>query len=172
MCPRAEALVRCPTVPEPSIEVPDAVRGGAGLSPGMRATAVALSEALFATRRGPPPADQLAWLADDLDDFLRRAGSHARWSMRLCLLAVAWMVPLFMRRLGGFAAMDLASRTEGLERMEASSLGVPFFGAKAILCVLWYEHEENARHAGYDGESLVSVRRSRTSGIVDAGAQR
>lgn len=158
---RGGCLVASALVSASSIEVPDAVRGGAGLTPGMRANAIALSEALFATRKGPPPAETLNWLADELDDFLRRAGARARWSMRLCLLAVAWMVPLFARRVGGFATMDLAARTHGLERMEASSLGVPFFGAKAILCVLWYEHEENAEHAGYDGVSLVEVRRSR-----------
>lgn len=159
--PRAEGLVASVPVSATSIEVPDAVRGGAGLTPGMRASTVALAEALFATREGPPAAETLAWLADDLDDFLRRSGDRARWSMRLCLLAVAIMVPLFARRLGGFASMDLEARSRGLERMEASSLGVAFFGAKAILCVLWYEHADNAEHAGYDGISLVEVRRSR-----------
>lgn len=137
----------------------------------MRADAIALAEVLFATREGPPPADRLAWLADELDDFVRRAGAQARLSMRLCLLAVAWMAPLLMRRLGGFAAMPHGARREGVERMEASPLGIPFFGAKAILCVIWYEHPENARHAGYDAQCLAAVRRSRDGAAVTTEAR-
>ena len=151
---------------DPLIEVPDAVRPGAGLSVTARANAVALAEALFATTEGPPTAERLAAMADDLDDFVRRAGDRARRSLVLCLLAVAWMVPLFLRRLGGFTALPLAERTEGIARMEASPLGVPFFGAKAILCVIWYEHPEAARHAGYDGVCLTQLRRGRDGAAV------
>ncbi|MFO0630065.1 MAG: hypothetical protein U0325_31180 [Polyangiales bacterium] len=101
---------------------------------------------------------------------MRRAGA-GRLSLRLCLLAVAWMAPLLMRRLGGFASMPRDARREGVERMEASPLGVPFFGAKAILCVVWYEHPDNARHAGYDGQCLTAVRRARDGAALDAGAR-
>lgn len=147
------------------IEVPDAVRGAAGLSPRMRADAVALAEALFTTRDGPPPADRLAWLAEELDDFVRRAGPQARRSLGLCLLAVSLLAPLFVRRLGGFATLPNDLRSKGIERMEASPLGLPFFGAKAILCVVWYEHPENARWVGYDGSCLATLRRSRDAGV-------
>lgn len=143
------------------IAVPDAVRGHVGLGPRLRADALALAEALFATREGPPPGEHLAWLGDELDDFLRHAGAHARRSFGLCLFAVSRLAPLFVGRLGGFARLPLDLRTRGLERMEASPLGLPFFGAKAILCVVWYEHPENAKRAGYDGGCLVGLRRSR-----------
>lgn len=146
---------------DPLIEVPDAVRPGPGLSPWTRRASSAMAEALFSTREGPPSAERLARLLEDLDDFTRRAGPQARRSLWLCLVAVSLLVPILLRRFASFASLPVAQRIDGLARMEASPLGVPFFGAKAILCVVWYEQPESAAHAGYDAQCLTTVRRSK-----------
>ncbi len=146
---------------DPLIEVPDAVRPGPGLSPWTRRASSAMAEALFCTREGPPSPERLTRLLEDLDDFTRRAGPQARRSLWLCLVAVSLLVPILLRRFASFASLPVAERVEGLARMEASPLGVPFFGAKAILCVVWYEQPESAAHAGYDAQCLTTVRRSK-----------
>lgn len=146
---------------EPLIEVPDAVRPGPGLSPWTRRASSAMAEALFSTREGPPSSARLARLLEDLDDFTGRAGPQARRSLWLCLVAVSLLVPILLRRFTSFASLPVDERVEGLARMEASPLGVPFFGAKAILCVVWYEQPESAAHAGYDAQCLTMVRRSK-----------
>ena len=38
----------------------------------LRAPARAFAEALFTTNEGPPPAERLDWLMDDLDDYYER----------------------------------------------------------------------------------------------------
>lgn len=153
------------------IEVPDAVRPGPGLSPWTKRAAVAMAEALYATREGPPSAERLTRLTEDLDDFTRRAGPQARRSLWLCLVAVSLMVPMFLRRFAAFASLPVQARIEGLARMEASPLGVAFFGAKAILCIVWYEQPEGAAHVGYDGQCLTALRRARDGAALPTEAR-
>lgn len=159
-------------VNESLIEVPDAVKPGPGLSPWTHRTAEAMAEALYATHDGPPSRDRLARMSADLDDFARRAGPSARRSLWLCLLAVSLMVPMFLRRLTSFASLSLDDRIEGLSRMEASPLGVAFFGAKAILCIVWYEQPEGAAHVGYDAQCLSAVRRAKHGDALPLEAPR
>lgn len=129
-----------------------------------------MAEALFSTAEGPPSRARLDRLVDDLDDFVGLAGAGARRSLWLCLLAVSALTPLLLRKLQGFASMSVADRIEGLARMEASPLGVPFFGAKAILCVSWYEQPESAAHAGYDGVCLSALRREKGGDALTPGS--
>jgi hypothetical protein len=96
----------------------------------------------------------VAWLLDDLDHFLGHAGAQARFSFGLCVRAVAWVCPWLVGRPGPFAALSLAQRLRALERLERTPLGLALFGAKALLCLVWYEHPENERAIGYDGRCL------------------
>ncbi|MBI5516770.1 MAG: hypothetical protein HY909_23500 [Deltaproteobacteria bacterium] len=140
--------------PPARIEVPDAVRPAAGLAASLRGSVLALAEALFVSDDGPPPPERVAWLLDDLDDFLGHAGPRARLSFGLCVRAVAWTCPLLVGRPGSFRALSLPLRLRALERLEKLPLGLALFGAKALLCLVWYEHPENERFAGYDGRCL------------------
>lgn len=124
----------------------------------MRHATRALVEALFATEDGPAPADRVDWLCDDLDDFMARSGARARSLYQLCLFAVTWLAPLHVRRVGAFHGLDFATRAEALERMERGPLGMAVFGAKAVLCFIWYEHPDNARMTGYDARCLGASR--------------
>jgi hypothetical protein len=119
----------------------------------------ALAEALFATLAGPPPADRLDWLVQDLDDFLGRSGARSRVLLRLSLLAVSVVAPLMVFRLQPLRALPLDRRTEALERFERSFFALPLFALKAILCVLYYEHPDAAREIGFDGACMVEAKR-------------
>lgn len=136
------------------VVVPDAVIGGRGLSSGQRTVALALAETLFSTDAGPPPADRLQWLADDLDDFFAHSGARSRSVFVLCVTAIDLVAPLFVGRLGRFSKLTLAERFAALTRFEASPMGLAFFGAKAALCIVWYEHPAAAREVGFDGNCL------------------
>ena len=136
------------------VVVPDAVIGGRGLSTGQRAVALALAETLFSTEVGPPPADRLRWLADDLDDFFAHSGARSRSVFVLCITAIDLLAPVFISRLGRFSRLTLGDRFTALTRFEASPMGLAFFGAKAALCIVWYEHPAAAREVGFDGNCL------------------
>lgn len=133
---------------------PDAVATAKPMSPWMQSTTVALAEALFADEAPPPPA-RLAWLRDELSHFLQHAGTRARGVYGLCLFAIRWLAPLTVRRLAPLDALDLDTRTRALERFEQSPLALSLFGAKAMLCIVYYEHPEAAVMTGADGLCLV-----------------
>lgn len=140
----------------PRVEVEDAVVGRTGLTRRMRLATAAVAETLFTTREGPPPRERLEWLVDDLDHFFAQAGKRARFAYRLCLLAVSVLAPLMVMRLPPFRRLSAETRTRALERMERSALGLAVFGAKAVLCILYYEHPAAARLIGYDASCLRS----------------
>lgn len=121
-------------------EVPDGVRGRTALSARQRETARAVAATLFTTEAGAPDAARLDWLCEDLDHFFAHAGARAKAGFALCLLAIAVVAPLLILRLSPFRALGASRRTEALERLEKSPLSLAFFGAKAILCIVWYEH--------------------------------
>lgn len=136
------------------VVVPDGVRGGRGLPPWARHMALALAETLFSSESGPPSTGRLEWLGDDLDDFFAHAGGRARSVFLLCITAIDLVTPLFIRRVGRFSSLPLAERFTALTRFEESPLGLAFFGAKAALCIVWYEHPAAAREVGFDGLCL------------------
>jgi hypothetical protein len=139
------------------MDVADQITPGPGLSPGARAASRSLAEALFATHEGPPPGSRLDWLVDDLAHFMAHAGARARFAYGLCLMAVSWLAPLLIGRPGSLAALPLERRIDALERLEQSPFALAFFGAKTILCILYYEHPEAARAAGVDASCLRSA---------------
>lgn len=137
------------------MQVPDAVRGAAVMSPSLREAARAVAEAMFTRDDGPPSGASLDWLCAELDDFFRHAGARAALVFRACITAISWVAPWTVGRLVPFARLGAADRGEALARMERGPLALAVFGAKAILCILYYEHPSGARWAGYDGACLT-----------------
>ncbi len=136
------------------VDVPDGVRGGHGLSDDARRVAVAIAGALFARDDGVPPVDRLTWLGDDLDHFFAHAGTRSRSVFLLCITAIDLLAPLLIGRLGRFSSLPVDARSVALTRFEESPLALAFFGAKAALCIVWYEHPSAAREVGFDGLCL------------------
>ncbi len=136
------------------VEVPDGVRGGDGLSDDARRVAVAIAGTLFARDEGAPPVDRLTWLGDDLDHFFAHAGTRSRSVFLLCITVLDLLAPLLIGRFGRFSALPPEARAVALTRFEESPLALAFFGAKAALCIVWYEHPAAAREVGYDGLCL------------------
>lgn len=137
------------------IEVKDRVLGQTGMGSTTKRTARAVAESLFTTREGPPPPERLDWLVDDLDHFIAYAGPRARFMLWLCLTAISVLAPLLVLRGVPFRALSLETRAEALEKMERSPLGLAVFGAKAILCIVYYEHPDAAASIGFDGACLL-----------------
>jgi len=140
------------------VTVEDRVAGQAGLTRRMRLATHAVAETLFTTEDGPPPRERLDWLVDDLDAFFVQAGLRARFAYRLCLFAISVLAPLLILHLPPFRKLPRAQRTEALERMERSWAGLAVFGAKAPLCIIYYEHPDSARFIGYDASCLTDGR--------------
>lgn len=110
---------------------------------------------MFTRDDGPPAEAALDWLDHELEDFFLHAGVRASLVFRACVVAISWCAPWTLGRAGPFARLDAPSRGEALARMERGPLALAVFGAKAILCILYYEHPTGARWAGYDGSCLV-----------------
>ena len=136
------------------IDVPDQAPPGPGLSPWMRAEVRALAEALFSTHAGPPPAERVDWLVDDLHDFLSHAGARARVSFQLCLTAVSALAPVTVGHRPSLARLSHEDRLRSLERLERSPAALAIFGAKAILCMIYYEHPDAPREGGFVTDCL------------------
>lgn len=134
--------------------VSDEIRGRPGLTARMRKATYAVAESLFRAPEGPPPSDRLHWLVDDVDHFLSKAGPRSRLIFRSCLLAISVLAPLTVWRVGPYRSLPDAKRAEALERLERSPFGLAVFGCKMLLCILYYEHPDAARLAGFDGRCM------------------
>ncbi len=112
-----------------------------------------IAEALFHDGEDSPPAERIAWLESDVRDFLGRATGRARVMFRLCVFVIVWFGPLWALSLPPLTRLSVAARIAVLERLERSPLGFAFFGAKALLCLMYYEHPDAARELGFDGHA-------------------
>lgn len=121
-----------------------------GLPPRALRAARAVAEGLFSTDDGPPPRDRLDYLERDLADFFGHVTLRARLLFRACLATVFWLSPLLVSRLPPLSRLSTSDRVRALERMEATPLSLPLLGAKAILCIVYYEHPDAARDIGWD----------------------
>ena len=121
-----------------------------GLSRGALRSARAVAETLFSTESGPPPASRLDWLEADLSDFFGHVNWRARGLFRACVFAITWIAPLLVGALGRFGSLPLPRRIEALERLERTPLALALLGAKALLCIVWYEHPDSAAEIGWD----------------------
>lgn len=142
--------------PPGTVHVPDAARPlpDGVMSPRMRQATFALAEVLFATEEGPAPTDRVSWLCDDLDHFFAHAGVRARAMYGLCLLGIGLMAPLLIGRLPPLRSLSFDDRARALETLEKSPFALAVFGAKALLCIVYYEHPEVAARVGHDGACL------------------
>lgn len=136
-------------------EVEDRVLGRRGLDKATKRTARAVAEALFTTKDGPPPDERLDWLVEDLDDCMALSGARGKRVFRLCLFAISVVAPLLVFRFVPYRFLSRATRSRALERMERSVFALAVFGAKALLCIVYYEHPDAARMIGYDGTCLT-----------------
>ena len=110
-----------------------------------------IAEALFHDGSSAPPADRIAWLESEVRDFLARSTGRARFMFRLCVFVIVWVGPVWALSLPPLTWMSPEARIAVLERMERSVLAFAFFGAKALLCLMYYEHPDAAREVGFDG---------------------
>lgn len=139
--------------------------------------AAAIAEALFSSPHGPPPAERVAWLVDDLDHFLITVGGRSRLVFHAALQAVVLAAPVSVvlaaprsvPRLEPFWKLPLALRVRALERLEHGPLGMAVFAVKTLLCFHWYEHPESAIEVGLV-RNVTSLSRRR-SAIVGAKAR-
>jgi len=122
-----------------------------GLGPGGRRAAIALAEALW-SRDGieAPPADRVAWFADDLADFVGRIGGRAWLLFRACLATATWIAPVVIGRAPPLARLSIPDRIRAIAALEGTPAGLALFAAKAIVSMVWFEHPANAREIGWD----------------------
>ena len=97
---------------------------------------------------------RLDWVERELRSFLGHAGAQARFVFGASVYAVTLLGPLVAGKFGAFAGLGLADRMHVLEKVEKSFLSTPLLGVKAILCIVYFEHPEAARHIGATGECL------------------
>lgn len=94
------------------------------------------------------------WLEEDFTAFYGHSQGRARLVLSVALLALAWIAPLFVFRFGPLWRLPVALRTEALERIESSPLAPTALAAKAILCILWFEHPETMRETSTEPTCL------------------
>jgi hypothetical protein len=111
----------------------------------------AIAEAIFLTESGPPPAERLDWLVNELEDFLARSGGRTRFVFGLAMFAAAFLAPIVSFRFRSLASMPVEERSAVLERLE-NVFGPPVLAVKALLCVLYYEHPDAQKQIGFDAE--------------------
>lgn len=124
--------------------------GSPVVSPSLVRRIRVLAEALFATEEGPPPRERLAWVEDNIEDFLSRSGQRSRWVFGALVLLCTVLAPLFVGRLRRLQSLPLSARVEALSRLERH-FGEPLLAVKAILCLIYYEHPDAAREVGFEG---------------------
>lgn len=134
--------------------VDDRVLGRPGLPDALRQPTRALAEALFSTEQGPPPRERIDWLIDDLSDYLSQSGFRARAAYRACLAGIQTVAPVLAGHAPPFHRLPLEARVEALTRMEESPLGLAVFGAKTMLCLIYFEHPDAAAEIAFDGACL------------------
>ena len=122
-----------------------------GLPPRSLRAARIVAEALFSREGGPPPSDRLDWLERDLSDFFGHVSLRARLLFRACVATLYWLAPLTsgrFRTMGGLESVE--ERVKAIEAIERTPLSLTLLGAKAILCIVWFEHPDSAREIGWD----------------------
>lgn len=125
-----------------------------GLPPRTRRAVRVIGEALFRRDDGAPPKERLDYLERDLDDFFGHVTLRARLLFRACVATMFWIAPLLIGRMPTMARLTVAERIEALERLERTPLSLALLGAKAILCIVWYEHPDSAREIGWDQQCM------------------
>jgi hypothetical protein len=118
----------------------------------------ALAESLFDRGQGVPEA-RVAWMIDDLGDFLARAGGKTRTFFLITVMLLEWL-PFLFGRFSRLSRLRVEKRVECLERLDASFLAPLIALPKAMLGLVYYEHPEALLETGYDHRPLVEARQS------------
>ncbi|HEX4474141.1 MAG TPA: hypothetical protein VH142_03620 [Polyangiaceae bacterium] len=130
---------------------------------------MAIAEALFSRGGTPPPRERLEWVGREAEDFLARAGARTRILLSLLVSVVCVLAPLTIGRLARLHSLSCAERIRALGALERR-FAEPLIAVKALLCLLYYEHPDGAREAGFDGECALPRGTRATRDIGEHGA--
>ncbi len=115
----------------------------------------AFIEALFSSDDvTAAPADRMDWLQGELDGLLCKASWRPGGVYKLLLLLICFVSPLHLGRPQPLWRLSVADRVRALRAMERGPLASVVLAAKAIICMIYYEHPAVARECGYTGGSL------------------
>jgi len=89
-----------------------------------------------------------------MEDFIARGGTRSRLVLTFMIWLVTVLAPLFVGRLTKLGDLTVPERIRALSSLE-HRLGEPLLAVKAMLCLLYYEHEDAAREVSFDGQCLV-----------------
>ena len=117
----------------------------------------ALGAVMFARRDGPPADARLNWLCREVERLNGAMRGQPNLVFKASLFAVSVFAPLLIFRLPPFRRLKFGTRVRALERFERSIFGMTLFALKAIMCIIWFEHPEEARAIGFDGSCLAST---------------
>jgi hypothetical protein len=111
-------------------------------------TMMSIAEALFSVDGSPPPAERMAYLRREYDDFMSRASARGRFYFAAGGLVVSIAAPLLLGAARSLRSLPLDRRIAALERFESSPIGSILIALRAILCLIYYEHPDSAKDAG------------------------
>lgn len=118
-------------------------------------TAVAVAEALFSDGVNPPAPERMAFVRREFGDLMARAMPRGRLLFVAGLLVISVIAPVMVRRLPPFRRLPLTTRVAALEKMESSRLSPVLIAVRAMLCLVYFEHEDAAAEAGIGTEPLI-----------------
>lgn len=110
-----------------------------------------VAEAMFLRDEGPVPEGRLNWLSEDFVDFLEQAGPRSELIIGGALSIATWVAPLAIGRRPPLSRLTVTERCRALETLEKTPAGLPLLALKAVLCMLYYEHEDSKAEIGIDG---------------------
>jgi len=125
-----------------------------GLSSRATGRARVVAEALFSTEDGPPPAERLDWMERDLADFFGHVSRRARLIFLVTIGALYYLAPLLIGRLSTLRGLDWRDRVRAIEALDQTPLNLALLAAKAMLCIVYFEHPDAAAEIGWDQECL------------------
>ncbi len=138
------------------LPVADAAHRSWRLPAPLRVGTRAFAEALFFTDQGPPPAARIDWVIDELEDYLAHSGPRAQMVFAASITAVSTLAPPFSGKARLLPMLTPEERAHAIERFEQTPLGLAVLGAKAMLCLIWYEHPEVRADVDIDSVCLKS----------------
>lgn len=141
----------------PRVEVADAAEFDWKVPRLLRPATRAFAEALFHTDTGAPDPKRIDWLLDELDDYLACSGTRAQLVFQGAITALQTLAPLSDGKPVPLTMLKPEARAAAIEKFEETSLGLAVLGAKAMLCLIWYEHPDVRADVGIDGVCLKSV---------------
>lgn len=141
----------------PRLHVEDAAEFDWKVPRPLRPATRAFAEALFFTDAGAPDPKRIDWLLDELDDYLARSGTRAQLVFQGAITALQTLAPLSDGKPVPLTMLSPEARAKAIEKFEETALGLAVLGAKAMLCLIWYEHPEVRADIGIDGGCLKSL---------------